>query len=179
MEVNMKSTLLIFVMAIVVFGFMSTAGATDLEEDVCEALFVQDAKGVELKENQIILKDANDHMIFFCDRPKHEAGFLTWNAFVEVVSKGENSFAENPPNAALSVVDKEGRLHELVLFLVDKPVKKGTSITFPVEYIIGGPYPIDGKAIMFIDPVGRPMSPTSVAGVHRRNRRRHVRHVVH
>jgi len=175
----MKKSALIFVMVIVVFGFMPAAGATESEEDVCEALFVQDAAGVELKNNQVILKKANDHMIFFCDRPKREAGFLTWDAFVEVVSKGENSFADNPPNASLSVVDKEGHLHELVLFLVDKPMKDGTTITFPVEYIIGGPYPIDGKAIMFIDPIGRPMSPTSAAGVHRRNRRRHVRHAVH
>jgi hypothetical protein len=38
-----------------------------------------------------------------------------------------------------------------------------------------------GPVSLFIDPVGRPLSPTSVAGVHRRHRkrrRRRVRHVV-
>lgn len=147
------------------------------KEEVCQALFVQDAKGVELKKDSVILKEPNDQLIFFCDRPKHEAGFLTWDAFIEVVSSGENSFADNPPNAALSVFDKEGRIHELVLFLIDKPVKEAAKITFPVEYIIGSPSPIDGRVIMFIDPIGRPLSPTSVAGVHRRHRRRHVRRV--
>lgn len=150
-------------------------GQAQDKEEVCEALFVQDAKGVELKKDSVILKEPNDQIIFFCDRPKHEAGFLTWDAFIEVVSSGENSFAENPPNAALSVFDKEGRIHELVLFLIDKPIKEAAKITFPVEYIIGDPSPIDGRVVMFIDPIGRPLSPTSVAGVHRRHRRRHVR----
>ncbi len=148
------------------------------KEEVCQALFVQDAKGIELKKDSVILKEPNDRLIFFCDRPKHEAGFLTWDAFIDVVSTGENSFAENPPNAALSVIDKEGRVHELVLFLIDKPVRDAAKITFPVEYIIGTPSPIDGRVIMFIDPIGRPLSPTSVAGVHRRHRRRHVRRAV-
>ena len=159
----------------------SSAQAVDddpADEDVCQALFVQTAKGVKLTKNSVTLKDPSDHLIFFCDRPKREAGFLTWEAFTEAVSVGENSFAENPPNAALSVVDKDGQIHELVLFLIDKPVKEKSKITFPVEYIIGGPYPIDGAVTMFIDPVGRPLSPTSAAGVHRRHRRRHVRRVV-
>ena len=71
----------------------------------------------------------------------------------------------------------EEEIMELVLFLIDKPVRDATKITFPVEYIIGDPSPIDGRVIMFIDPIGRPLSPTSVAGVHRRHRRRHVRRV--
>lgn len=146
-------------------------------EEVCQALFVQDAKGVELRKESIILKEPNDHLIFFCDRPVREAGFLTWDAFMDSVTSGENSFAENPPNAALTIVDKEGKIHELILFLMDKPIKEGNKITFPVEYIIGGPYPIDGKVVIFIDPVGRPLSPTSAAGVHRRRRRRHIRRV--
>ena len=146
-------------------------------EEVCQALFVQDAKGVELRKESIILKEPNDHLIFFCDRPVREAGFLTWDAFMDSVTSGENSFAENPPNAALTIVDKEGKIHELILFLMDEPIKAENKITFPVEYIIGGPYPIDGKVVMFIDPVGRPLSPTSAAGVHRRRRRRHIRRV--
>ena len=92
---------------------------------MCQALFVQDAKGVELKKDSVILKEPGDHLMFFCDRPKHEAGFLTWDALIDVVSSGENSFADNPPNAALSVIDKKGRVHEFVLFLIDKPVKCG------------------------------------------------------
>ena len=53
------------------------------KEEVCQALFVQDAKGVELKKDSVILKEPNDQLIFFCDRPKHEAGFLTWDALME------------------------------------------------------------------------------------------------
>jgi hypothetical protein len=34
---------------------------------------------------------------------------------------------------------------------------------------------IGGPIALFIDPIGRPVSPTSRAGVHRRHRRRAVR----
>ena len=44
-----------------------------------------------------------------------------------------------------------------------------------VKLILGEP-PAEGvRAVLFIDTVGRPMSPTSVAGVHRRHRRRRAR----
>lgn len=64
----------------------TAADQTQDKEEVCQALFVQDAKGVELKKDSVILKEPNDRLIFFCDRPKHEAGFLTWDAFIDVVS---------------------------------------------------------------------------------------------
>ena len=48
---------------------------------------------------------------------------------------------------------------------------------FPIK-VLEGELPNAGETvIMFIDPIGRPMSPTSVAGVHRRHRRRAVRHL--
>jgi len=54
----------------------------------------------------------------------------------------------------------------------------GDDMVFPVKVLEGALPTAGGAVVMFIDPIGRPLSPTSVAGVHRRHRRRAVRHIV-
>jgi hypothetical protein len=48
-------------------------------------------------------------------------------------------------------------------------------LAFKVSIIEGLPPDAAGRSALFIDTIGRPMSPGSVAGVHRRHRRREVR----
>ena len=96
---------------------------------------------------------------------------------MKLVTEGENSFADNPPNAAVSIVDAKGNVTEAVLTLSKKPLISGNDMVFPVK-VIAGELPNAGETvILFIDPIGRPLSPTSRAGVHCRHRRRAVRHL--
>jgi hypothetical protein len=115
--------------------------------------------------------------VFFCDRPERTAGHLTWDAFIGLVADGENSFADNPPNAAVSVIGPRGDVAQAVVTLTEHPSRRGSDITFPMSVIEGDVPAEGGTTILFIDPIGRPMSPTSVAGAHRRHRRRAIRHV--
>ncbi len=148
------------------------------EEETCDMLFVQEAKAMAFDGNLLTLKEANLNIIFFCDRPVRTAGHMTRDAFMKLVSEGENSFADNPPNAAVSIIDAKGEVVEVVVTLSKKPLMRGNDMIFPINGI-DGELPNAGETvIMFIDPIGRPMSPTSVAGVHRRHRRRAVRHIV-
>jgi len=102
---------------------------------------------------------------------------MTRDAFMKLVSEGENSFADNPPNAAVSIVNAKGEVTEAVVTLSKRPLVNGNDMVFPIK-LLDGQLPNAGETvIMFIDPIGRPMSPTSVAGVHRRHRRRAVRHL--
>jgi hypothetical protein len=48
----------------------------------------------------------------------------------------------------------------------------GGRAIFPIELFEGDLPGEGGATILFIDPIGRPRSPTSVAGTHRRHRRR-------
>ena len=94
---------------------------------------------------------------------------------MKLVSEGENSFADNPPNAAVSIVGAKGEITAVVVTLRKRPEVSGNDMIFPIK-VLEGELPKAGETvIMFIDPVGRPMSPGSVAGVHRRHRRRAVR----
>ena len=164
----------IFVLVLLVAILVSPALA---EEETCDMLFVQDAKTMSFDGSRLTLKDANPNIIFFCDRPVRTAGHMDRNAFMKLVTEGENSFADNPPNAAVSIIDAKGEVTEVVVTLSKRPLVSGNDMVFPIK-VLEGELPNAGETvIMFIDPIGRPMSPTSVAGVHRRHRRRAVRHL--
>jgi len=147
------------------------------DEEACDMLFVQDAKAMVFDGSLLTLKEANPNIIFFCDRPVRTAGHMNRDAFMKLVTEGENSFADNPPNAAVSIIDAKGEVTEAVVTLSKRPVVSGNDMVFPIK-VLDGKLPNAGKTvIMFIDPIGRPMSPTSAAGVHRRHRRRAVSHL--
>ena len=146
------------------------------EDEACDMLFVQDAKAMAFDGSLLTLKDANPNIIFFCDRPVRTAGHMNRDVFMELVTEGANSFADNPPNAAVSIVSAKGDVTQAVVTLSKRPQVSGKDMVFPIK-VIDGELPNAGETvIMFIDPIGRPMSPTSRAGVHRRHRRRAVRH---
>lgn len=167
----MKSFLIIVVL------LATLAISAHAEDEACDMLFVQDAKAMVFDGSLLTLKEANPNIIFFCDRPVRTAGHMTRDAFMKLVSEGEDSFADNPPNAAVSIIDAKGEVTEAVVTLSKRPLVSGNDMVFPIK-VIDGKLPDTGETvIMFIDPIGRPLSPTSAAGVHRRHRRRAVRHL--
>ena len=144
------------------------------DEEACDMLFVQDAKAMVFDGSRLTLKDANPNIIFFCDRPIRTAGHLTLDAFMKLVTEGENNFKENPPNAAISIFGASNEITEVVVGLPERPVLRGKDLVFTVKVIEGVLPSEGGPVVMFIDPIGRPLSPGSVAGVHRRHRRRAI-----
>ncbi len=145
------------------------------EEEQCDALFVIRARSMSFDGGRMILSGTDPNVTFFCDRPVRTAGHLTMDALKEIVSEGENNFLENPPNAAVSVFGDDGEVSDVVVVLPSAPKVKRDKIDFEVR-VIDGELPAAGGAVaLFIDPIGVPISPTSVAGVHRRHRRRAIR----
>jgi len=146
------------------------------EDEECEMLFVEQAKSMAFSAGVMTLTGVNPTIIFFCDRPVRVAGHMTLDAFIGLVSKGENSFKENPPNAALSIFGSDGHVGQVVMELSKAPKIDGTTMSFEIQVLEGTMPKIGGPIALFIDPIGRPASPTSRAGVHRRHRRRAVIH---
>ena len=179
----MRFTLVVLISAVVLAGCgqtsdtndQNTAAGTSDENESVELLFVQDAKGMSYDGETLVLKGADPYTLFFSDRPERIAGHLTIEAFLEEVSKGADSFAEDPPNATLVVFDGD-KLHQVVLELPTKPQYRDGDLLFAVLVIEGIIPESGGASALFIDTVGHPLSPGSVAGVHRRERRRHERH---
>lgn len=151
-----------------------TAGVAFGEDDSCEMLFVQSAHAMTFDGSAVTFKDADPNLIFFCDRPVRQAGHLTWDAFMKLVSTGEDSFADHPPNAAISIFGPDNEVTAVVVTLHEPPSASGADLIFPVEVLEGELPASGGNVVIFIDPIGRPMSPTSIRSVHRRHVRRAV-----
>lgn len=71
----------------------------------------------------------------------------------------------------LTFADPEGALEDVVVELSSPRLGAGT-LTYSID-VLEGSLPARAAACsLFIDPLGRPLSPVSVCGVRRRERRR-------
>ena len=146
---------------------------TEAQLEDIEALFVQTAERLTSDGNgKITLEGVSPSTIYFADRPKRETGHMTTGHFVDVWGEGDNSFAADPPNAVLSFAEPADRTPEEVVMTISDPQADGNSLSYQVNVLDGTLPTSTGPVALFIDPFGRPLSPVSVAGMHRRDRRR-------
>jgi hypothetical protein len=137
-----------------------------------EALFVQSAQRVTSFEGALTLHDLAPATLMFSDRPERIVGHLTTKQFVEGWGYGENSFLDDPPNAVLAFLAADEDAPEDVVVTLTNPRMDWDRLTYDVDVLEGHLPARTGPCSLFIDPIGRPLSPVSVMGVRRRGRRR-------
>ena len=145
---------------------------TEPQVDQIEALFVQSAHGLTTNNGSVTFHGLAHATLFFADRPQRVVDHLTSRKFVEQWGEGEDSFAEDPPNAVLSFLEDGDTVPEEVTMTISDPQLDGDTLTYQVDILDGALPTRAGPCSLFIDPVGRPLSPVSVMGVRRRQRRR-------
>jgi hypothetical protein len=141
------------------------------QDQTVEEMFVQQASGVSSTAQTLTLEGVMASTLYFSDRPERVVGHLTTDQFVDDWGLGPNSFDSDPPNAVLSFPEADGSLDDVVVEL-SSPRLGGGSLTYSVEVLEGTLPPSAGPCTLFIDPLGRPLSPLSICGVRRRQRRR-------
>jgi hypothetical protein len=138
--------------------------------DEIEALFAQSAAGMSYQDGRLTLNGIAPTTLMFSDRPQRVTGHVPTEEFLDAWGDGDNSFADDPPNAVLSIFS-EDEVNDVVVVLQNPTLDAG-SLSYQVE-ILDGEMPASGGASsLFIDMIGRPLSPVSIAGVRRRGRRR-------
>ncbi len=125
--------------------------------------------GVNL-DGRITLHGVSATTLFFSDRPYRLTGHVPTEDFVSQWDVGDDNFAENPPNALLSIFEDDA-VNDVVVILTEPKLSNG-DLSYAVEVTDGDLLGSDGPVSLFIDMIGRPMTATSVAGVRRRGRRR-------
>jgi len=144
--------------------------AKEGETIIADWLFVQNSKSITYADGMLTLKGVNPVTVMFTDRPVRAAEHMKTKDFIPFWNEGKDSFHKDPPNAALSILEQD-EMVDVVVTLHD-PVLKGEDLTYRVE-IIEGEIPASAThASLFIDVIGRPLTPGSAAGVRRRRRRR-------
>jgi hypothetical protein len=136
-----------------------------------EYMFAQTSSGVSIgADGRVTLNGVSRTTLFFSDRPHRVTGHIPTDEFIAQWGDGDDSFASDPPNALLSLFEEQ-HVNDVVVVLSD-PVLSNGDLSYAVEVTDGELAPSDGPASLFIDMIGRPMTPMSVAGVRRRGRRR-------
>ena len=151
-------------------GLATRARADDAK--VVDYLLVQTAKGMSFDKatNTLSLIGVSPITLFFADRPERVAGNMKTTAFVPFWSQGKDSFAKDPPNADVSIIDGD-TMRQVIVELQD-PVLKGDVLRYKVK-TLQGDMPAKGNDVsVFIDIIGMPWTPASYAGVRRRSYRR-------
>jgi hypothetical protein len=142
------------------------------DDKAVDYLLVQTAKGITFDKatNTLSLIGISPITLFFADRPERIAGNMKTSAFVPFWSHGKDSFAKDPPNADVSIV--EGDAMRQVVVVLQDPVLEGDVLRYKVT-MLQGEMPEKGDDVsVFIDIIGMPRTPMSFAGVGRRTYRR-------
>ena len=145
---------------------------TEQQLEDMEALFVQTAASMTSDRGTITLHGVSPSTLYFADRPQRDVGHMLSSQFVANWAAGDNSFADNPPNAVLSFAEPGDRLPQDAVVVIQDPHLDGDALSYSIELLDGTVPAATGPCALFIDPLGRPLSPVSVAGMHRRERRR-------
>jgi hypothetical protein len=143
---------------------------TVVEAPEIEALFVQTAHSMSYEDGQLTLHTLAPTTLFFSDRPDRVTGHITSQEFVDSWDKGPDSFESNPPNAVLSIFHPD-MVSDIVVELTEPEYSEG-QLSYIVEILDGEMPASGGPSALFIDVIGRPLTPVSAAGMHRRDRRR-------
>jgi hypothetical protein len=142
---------------------------TKAQSQVVPSLIVFNSRGASLQGGKLTLTGVSPNAIVFADRPVRAAGHdLTENLLDEwsTNNTSKDSFTKDPPNATVSVLGKDSVRDAVVVLM--SPKLEGDKLTFDVQVLEGDLAGADGPASVFIDIIGRPLTPFSYAGVARR-----------
>lgn len=143
---------------------------------MAQLLFVQNAHGVEVGGGgkTLTLKGLSPTTLFFSDRPVRIAGHYLTAEYLQFWKAGPDSFLKDPPNATLSVFEKDKNELSDVVVTLRNPRVSGNDLTYDIAVISGAMPKTSGPASLFIDIIGLPFTPLSFAGVARRTAYRTV-----
>jgi hypothetical protein len=137
-----------------------------------QSMFVQTARGMTSDGTTLTLNEVTPSTLYFSDRPQRVVGHMTTADFVELWGEGDNSFEEDPPNAVLAFLQPGDQAPEDAVVVIKQPRLENGHLSYTIESLEGSVPVQTGPVTLFIDPFGRPLSPISVCGVRRRERRR-------
>jgi hypothetical protein len=137
-----------------------------------ESMFVQTAAGIVSDGTTLTLRGITPATLYFSDRPQRVVGHMATRDFVDLWGVGENSFASDPPNAVLAFIQPGETVPGDAVVVIREPRIEDGQLSYGIEVLEGTVPSTGGPVTLFIDPLGRPLSPVSVCGIRRRERRR-------
>ena len=123
------------------------------QPQIVPSMIVLNARGAKLAGQKLVLEGISPNAIVFADRPIRSAGHaLTAHVLEEWSANTSDSFAKDPPNATVSVLNKaKGEV-------LKSPKLEGDRLTFDVDVIEGNLAGGDGAVSVFLDIINLPIA---------------------
>jgi hypothetical protein len=115
------------------------------------SLAVLNSRGATLEGGKLTLVGVAPNTIVFSDRPARMAGHVNTAHFISQWDEGRDSFAKDPPNATISVLDADGTTVDDAVVVLKSPKIEGENLTFDVSVLEGSLVGAKGSAALFID----------------------------
>jgi len=121
-----------------------------------QLMFVQTADDLKADDKTLRLVNVGKQTLYFSDRPVRIAGHLTMPAYLDEWKAGEgpDNFANDPPNATLSVYESGHAENMLTVVEISHPVVDGNDLVYNYKLIEGTMPKAGGATALFIDWVG-------------------------
>ncbi len=132
------------------------AGVEEQQNAKPELMFVQTADDIKADDKTLRLMNLGRQTLYFADRPVRLAGHIPTSDYLKewMAAAGPNNFAEDPPNATLSVYEVGKSENTLAVVEISDPVVDGNDLVYHYR-LIEGPMPRSGGATaLFIDWIG-------------------------
>jgi hypothetical protein len=113
-----------------------TIGASKTE--MVPLLAVLNAGVATLAGGKLTMSDIAPNSIVFADRPVRAAGHVLTKEFIKQWDEGNDSFAKDPPNATIPVLNSDGSAIEDAVVVLKAPRLDGKNLTFDVTLLEGG-----------------------------------------
>ena len=103
---------------------------------IVPSLIVMNSRGASLQGQSLTLTGVSPNSIVFADRPVRAAGHAITASLLDEWA-GNDSFGKDPPNATVSVLNKDGSSVRDVVVVLKSPKMDGDKLTFDVQ-VLGG-----------------------------------------
>jgi len=120
----------------------STDTSAETTAEKLNLLFVQTAEKGKIEKTDggkyiLTLYNVNEKTIYFSDRPNRVTGQWDTSLYVSLWDKGENSFKDNPPNAAIQVEFGDGQSDVTIIELLNPQYDETTdTLTYEIKYLV-------------------------------------------
>lgn len=141
-----------------------SAEAADDKSAPISVLFVQHAEKATLADNTLTLEGADKTVIIFTDRPHRAAATIPVTELVKTWNEGADSFASDPPNAALVGESDDGKPVSLIVE-ISQPALSESAISYQYTVIEGDDQGAINNPYVVIDMSDLFESVTNLVGV--------------
>jgi len=137
-------------------SFAAETEQTKAEQEKIQLMFVQTAEDLKADDKTLRLVNVSQQTLYFSDRPVRIAGHLSMPAYMDEwkAGAGPDNFANDPPNATLSVYEGGKAENTLAVVEISHPVMEGEDLVYKYKLIEGTMPKSGGATALFIDWIG-------------------------